>query len=77
MLLTWLGAMLVICGVLFMAAQAIWRGRLSHARQAQSPGTGPTLEPKQRAAGFGLSANWPGFLLVGVGAVLLFLGFAA
>jgi hypothetical protein len=50
MLLTWLGALLVLGGVLFAAAQAFrrWRG----------------FE-------FGLRANWPGYVLIILGAILL------
>ncbi|WP_246800738.1 hypothetical protein [Mesorhizobium amorphae] len=33
---------------------------------------GPTLEPSRRGLGFlGLSQNWPGLLMVGVGLILL------
>ena len=70
MLLTWLGALLVISGVLFMAAQAIWRGRLS-GRQFRSRSTSDTLEPQGRGSGFGLVANWPGLALMALGALLL------
>ena len=41
MLMIWLGALLVIAGVLFMAAQPMWRGRLS---KAAAPADG-SLEP--------------------------------
>ena len=33
MLLIWLGALFVLSGLLFMATQPIWRGRLSEARR--------------------------------------------
>jgi hypothetical protein len=74
MLLIWLGALFLICGVLFMAAQAIWRGRLSDARQSRATIAASTLEPRRRGGGFGLKANWPGFVLVVLGAVLLLIG---
>ena len=70
MLLTWLGALLVISGVLFMAAQTIWRGRLS-GRRFRSRSTSDTLEPQGRGSGFGLVANWPGLALMALGALLL------
>jgi hypothetical protein len=77
MLTTLLGALLIICGVLFMATQAVWRGRLSQPRQAEPTAPGATLEPRRRGGGFGLKANWPGFVLVALGAILLFVGAVA
>ena len=75
MLLTWLGALLVTGGVLFMAAQAIWRGRLS-GRWSRSRWAGDTLEPRESGSGFGLAANWPGLALIALGAALLLAGAA-
>ena len=71
MLITWLGALFVVAGLVFMAAQAIWGGRLSNLRRSRSAVPGLTLEPKRPAGGFGLKANWPGFVLIALGAVLL------
>ena len=63
-----LGALLVLGGVLYMAGATIWRGSLS--RPARD-----TLEPPRRGVGFlGLGTNWPGILLMAIGAVLLTLG---
>jgi hypothetical protein len=76
LLLIWIGAFLVIGGVLFTAAQAIWRGRLSQGRPAQAPGGSDTLEPPERGSGFGLKANWPGLALIGLGFILLLVGAA-
>jgi hypothetical protein len=76
MLVIWLGALLVISGVLFTAAQAVWRGRLSEPRPSSSAAPGATLEPRRPAAGFGLKANWPGFVLIALGAILLLVGTA-
>jgi hypothetical protein len=60
-----LGALLVLGGVLYMAGATIWRGSLS--RPARD-----TLEPPRRGVGFlGLGTNWPGILLMAIGAVLL------
>jgi hypothetical protein len=73
MLLIWLGALLFLGGVLFMAGQAIWRGRLSGRR---SPNPTNTLEPFRPGAGFSLAANWPGFAMVALGAILLLIGAA-
>ena len=54
MFLMGLGALLVLCGILYMARATIWRGSLSRP-------AGDTLEPPRRGVGFlGLEANWPG-----------------
>jgi hypothetical protein len=77
MLFIWIGAFLVIVGVLFTAAQAIWRGRLSEARPARFGAAGGTLEPRgANMGGFGLKANWPGLALMAVGGALLLAGAA-
>ncbi len=78
MLLIWIGALLVFGGVLFTAAQAIRRGRLSDARRTRSGVDGVTLEPKGNATGgsFGLKVNWPGLALIALGAILLLAGAA-
>jgi hypothetical protein len=65
MFLMGLGALLVLGGV---AGATIWRGSLS--RPARD-----TLEPPRRGVGFlGLGTNWPGILLMAIGAVLLVSG---
>ena len=71
----WLGAILVIGGMLFMAAQPIWRGRLSDPTK-QTPSGEPrdTLEPRRPGAGFDVRANWPGLALLAVGGMLLLVG---
>ena len=69
-----LGALLVIVGVLFMAAQPIWRGRLSGVRRLRSAQPSDTLEPERPARGFGIKSNWPGLALVALGAILLLAG---
>jgi hypothetical protein len=76
MLVIWLGAVLVFSGVLFMAVQAVWRGPLSDAKRSRSAGV--TLEPRTPGAGgvFGFKANWPGFVLIALGAFLLLAGAA-
>ena len=79
MLVIWLGALFVIGGVLFMAAQPIWRGRLSDARRTSSAVPRHTvephtLEPRKPGAGFGLKANWPGLVLIVLGGILLLVG---
>jgi hypothetical protein len=71
MMLVWLGALLVILGVVFMAAQPLWRGRLSGGGQRRADEPRDTLEPASPARGFGIKSNWPGLGLVALGAVLL------
>ena len=68
-----LGALLVLGGVLYMARSAIWRGSLSGPGSSR-PVRG-TLEPPRRGLGFlGFGPNWPGILLMALGAVLLVAG---
>ena len=71
MTLIMLGALLVFIGVLFMAAQPLWRGRLSGGRRLGSGKSTDTLEPPRPARGFGIKSNWPGLALVVVGGLLL------
>ena len=69
MTLIWLGALLVFVGVLYMALQPIWRGRLSGRTRLRS---GPnTLEPEEPGSGFGIKSNWPGLVLVALGSAFL------
>ena len=83
----WLGALLVISGVLLLAAPPIWRGHLSErllraappvwrgqgreGRQARAAAAPDTLEPRDPGAGFELATNWPGLALIALGGVLL------
>jgi hypothetical protein len=78
MLVIWLGALLVLGGLVFMIAQPIWRGRLSEARRRRTSSAVPrdtlephTLEPRRPGAGFSLRANWPGLVLIVLGGILL------
>ena len=67
-----IGALLFIGGVLYMAGAAIWRGRLSKPTATVAAPGSVTLEPPVRGLRFlGMKANWPGFLMVAVGAALL------
>lgn len=71
----WLGALMILCGLVYMAAQAIWRGPLSAPSQPPSPVAADTLEPRQRGVRFlGLARNWPGLVLIALGVVLLMAG---
>jgi hypothetical protein len=70
MFLMELGALLVLGGILYTARTAIWRGPLS-GPDSSRPVRG-TLEPPRRGLGFlGFGTNWPGILLMAIGAVLL------
>ena len=66
MTLIWLGVILVFGGVLQMAFQPIWRGRLSGRTRLRSRPS-DTLEPERPAGGFGIKTNWPGLALVALG----------
>jgi sulfite exporter TauE/SafE len=73
MFLMGLGALLVLVGILYMARSAIWRGPLSGPESSRP--VRDTLEPPRRSMRFlGLGTNWPGILLMAVGAVLLVAG---
>jgi len=82
----WLGALLVISGVLLLASPPIWRGRLSErllraappvwrgrisGRQPLATAAPDTLEPREPGAGFELATNWPGLALIALGGALL------
>jgi hypothetical protein len=67
------GALLVLGGILYMARTAIWWGSLGGPRS--SGPVADTLEPSMRGMRFlGLGANWPGLVLMAIGAVLLLSG---
>jgi drug/metabolite transporter (DMT)-like permease len=66
MIHVWLGALLVLAGVVFLAAQVIQTGPLSRGK----PGS-PTLEPQRQGGIIPLRGNWLGYILIGVGALLL------
>ena len=68
MTLIWLGALLVFVGVLQMAYQPIWRGRLSGTKRRSGR---DTLEPEGPGSGFGIKSNWPGLVLVAFGGAFL------
>ena len=72
MTLIWLGVLLVFGGVLQMAFQPIWRGRLSGGRWLRS--RRDTLEPERPGSGFGIKSNWPGLVMVALGGAFLLAG---
>lgn len=70
MMSIWLGAILVICGVLYMALSAIRRSRLSDPHLSSK--RTETLEPPGRGLRFlGIKSNWLGILLIALGGALL------
>jgi hypothetical protein len=71
MLVIWLGAGLFIAGILLLAAQPIWRDRLSGKRSQSAPPSNGTLEPPRPDAGFGLWSNWPDLVLIVLGIILM------
>ena len=75
LIIFWLGALLIVGGVVLMAAPPIWRGRLSE-RRSRSAVADRTLEPRRPGAGFGLRTNWPGLALIALGVILLLVGAA-
>jgi hypothetical protein len=76
MLAIWIGVVLFVSGLVFLAIPPIWRGRLSGRRSRSAVVTEGTLEPRRPGAGFGLKSNWPGFALIAVGAILMLVGAA-
>jgi hypothetical protein len=76
MTLIWLGVLLVFGGVLQMAYQPIWRGRLSGGKRLRSGRPNETLEPERPASGFGIKSNWPGLAMFALGAAFLLAGAA-
>ena len=72
MALIWLGVLLVFGGVLQMAFQPIWRRPTSGRARLRS---GPnTLEPERPGSGFEIKSNWPGLVMVALGAAFLLAG---
>ena len=68
------GALLIVCGVVYMARTAIRRGRMSDPHANPGDTVDVTLEPRHRGFGFlAWKANWPGLLMVAVGALMLLL----
>ncbi len=75
MMVIGLGTLLVFGGVLYMVRAVIWRGSLGGSGSSRSGPVRDTLEPPRRGLGFlGLGPNWPGLLLIAIGAILLLSG---
>lgn len=65
----WFGALLVVCGVVTFALAVLHRGQLSDSHV--DPIAGRTLEPWRLRGG---GHNWPGLLLIAIGAITLLMG---
>jgi hypothetical protein len=71
-LLIWIGALLIIGGALYGAAQALRRGYLSNARLGRTrESDGISLEPKQSTTSFSLKTHWPAFTLIVLGSIFI------
>ena len=71
----WIGALLVIFGLVYMARTAIFRGNLSEPHAPTYDPGAVTLEPERRSLRFlGVQANWPGMVMIVAGALLLLFG---
>ena len=68
MLLVWIGALLIVIGVLLSATTTIRRGRLSDAEPPPAGDAPDTLEPKGRGRRLSLKADVPGIALFVIGA---------
>jgi hypothetical protein len=71
MVLIWIGALLIIAGIVFAAGQVLWKGRLSDAHRMGSTGTGTTLEPQGRVRAFHPKHHWPSIALVALGIIFM------
>jgi uncharacterized membrane protein len=72
MVLIWIGALLIIGGIVLAAGQVLWKGRLSDPhRMGATGGTGATLEPRGRVRALHPKHHWPSIALVALGIVLM------
>ncbi|MBM1169779.1 hypothetical protein [Microvirga arabica] len=71
MVLVWIGALLIIAGIVLAAGQVLWKGRLSDAHRTGPTGAGATLEPQGRVRGFHPKHHWPSIMLVALGIILM------
>ena len=68
MILIWIGALLIIGGIVLAAGQVLWKGRLSDPHRM---GASATLEPRERTSALHPKHHWPSIALVAVGIILL------
>jgi hypothetical protein len=71
MVLIWIGALLIVGGIVLAAGQVLWKGRLSDPHKIGSTGSGATLEPQGRVRSFHPKHHWPSIFLVAVGLILM------
>lgn len=71
MVLIWIGALLVISGMVVTAVTTLRRGRLSEAKPPTSEAPRDTLEPTGRGRRLSLGADLPGIGLIALGAAFL------
>ena len=71
MVLIWIGAFLIIAGIVLAAGQVLWRGRLSDPHRMGSADSSATLEPQGRVRPFHPKHHWPTIALVALGVVLM------
>jgi len=71
MVLVWIGALLIIAGIVLAAGQVLWKGRLSDAHRTGPTGAGATLEPQGRVRAFRPKHHWPSIILVAFGIILM------
>jgi hypothetical protein len=71
MVLVWIGALLIICGIVLAAGRVLWQGRLSDARRLGATGASATLEPQGRGRALHPKMHWPSIALVALGLVLI------
>jgi len=71
MVLVWIGALLIVAGIVLAASRVLWKGRLSDPHRMGPAGTGATLEPRERARALHPRHHWPSIILVALGIVVL------
>jgi hypothetical protein len=70
-LLTWIGALLIIGGVIYGAALALQKGRLSEVGRDGKTRTVTSLEPQQGIKPLSLRRHWPALALIVAGGILI------
>jgi hypothetical protein len=71
MVLIWIGALLIVVGIVLAAGQVLWKGRLSDPHRMGSAGSGTTLEPRERVRSLHPKHHWPSIALVALGIILM------
>ncbi len=69
--LMWIGAALVIAGILVSTITTLRRGRLSQAEQPVTHEPRDTLEPQGKGRRLSLKADLPGLAMIALGFILL------